>query len=193
VASDVTNPLTGPQGAARVYGPQKGATPEQTEELERGLALLAGVIRARLGMDVDGLPGAGAAGGLGAGLVAFLGASIRSGVETVIEAVHLAERMAGSRLVFTGEGRLDGQTAHGKTVAGVAALAARHGVPVVALAGTLAPGYEELHDRGVTCAFSIVDGPMDLARAMADAPALLARAAGAAVRLWCAAGGCADA
>jgi len=193
VASDVTNPLTGPDGAARIYAPQKGATPEQTERLERGLRSLAEVVRARLDLEVDGLPGAGAAGGLGAGLVAFLGARIRSGVDTVMEAVRLAERMRGSRLVVTGEGRLDGQTAHGKTVAGVAALAAGQGVPVVALAGSLGPGCEALYRRGVTCAFAIVDGPMDRIAAMGDAPALLERAAESVLRLWLSAGGGEDA
>ncbi|NLW49799.1 MAG: glycerate kinase [Candidatus Brocadiaceae bacterium] len=189
VASDVTNPLTGPLGAALVFGPQKGATPEQARQLDRGLASLARLIETQLGVAVDALPGAGAAGGLGAGLVAFLGARIRSGVETVIEVARLDERMQGSALVLTGEGRLDGQTVHGKTVAGVAAAAARHGIPVVALAGSLQPGYEALYGRGVVCALSIVDRPMDLAAAMADAPGLLERAAESVVRLWSAAGG----
>ena len=189
VASDVTNPLTGPDGAARTYAPQKGATLEQVEQLEAGLRSLAEVIRKRLGVDVEALPGAGAAGGLGAGLAAFLGASIRSGVRTVMEAVRLEERMAGSELAFTGEGRLDGQTAFGKTVAGVACVAARLGVPLVALAGSLAEGFEALYPHGVTAAFSIMDRPMDLDAARAGTAALLAQAAESVCRLWLSARG----
>jgi glycerate kinase len=189
VACDVTNPLTGPDGAARVYGPQKGATPGQVEALEKGLANLAGVIRWRLGKDVADLPGAGAAGGLGAGLVAFLGAERRSGVETVMTAVRLRERMAGADLVITAEGRLDGQSAFGKATSGVIRTASELGVPAVALAGSLGPGYEKLHAMGLCAAFAIVDRPMDLPAAMADAGPLLERAAESLLRLWIAARG----
>jgi len=189
VASDVVNPLSGPHGAARVYGPQKGATPEQVEELERGLANLADVIRRRLGKAVADLPGAGAAGGLGAGLVAFLGAELRSGVGTVIEAVRLREKMAGADLAITAEGRLDGQSAFGKATAGVIATARRLGVPVVALAGSLGTGYEELYGQGLCAAMPIVDGPMDMSEAMGRAAELLERAAESLMRLWLAARG----
>ena len=189
VACDVTNPLTGPEGAARIYGPQKGAAPAQVEELERGLANLAGVIRARLGVDVSNLPGAGAAGGLGAGLAAFLGARLRSGVETVLPAVGLAEKMAGSDLVITAEGRVDGSSAFGKATAGVAAVAAEQGVPVVVLAGSIGDGCEALYERGVRAVFSIVDRPIELADALRDAGPLMERAAESVLRLWLAAGG----
>ena len=137
------------------------------------------------------LPGAGAAGGLGAGLVAFLGAEMRSGVETVMAAVRLRERMAGADLVISAEGRLDGQSAFGKATAGVVRTAHELGVPAVALAGSLGPGYEKLHEMGLCAAFAIVDRPMDLAAAMAEAEPLLERAAESVMRLWLAArGGC---
>ncbi len=189
VASDVTNPLTGPDGAAHTYGPQKGATPEQVLELEQGLASLAEVIRRRLGLQVADLRGAGAAGGLGAGLVAFLGARMHSGVETVMEAVRLRERMEGSDLLFTAEGRIDGQSVFGKTIAGVAAAAAEQGIPVVALAGSVGADYESIYSCGVCAVFPIVDGPMDLQAALEGADRLLERSAASVLRLWRAAGG----
>jgi glycerate kinase len=184
VAADVTNPLTGLNGAARTYGPQKGATPEQVEALERGLVALADLIRCKLGIDVAGLPGAGAAGGLGAGLVAFLGAHICRGVETVMEAVRLGERMAGSGLVITAEGRIDWQSAFGKTIAGVASAARAQGIPVVALAGALGPGYETIYPCGVSAVFSIVNRPMEIQEAMEKADELLETAAESVLRLW---------
>ena len=190
IASDVTNPLVGADGAARVYGPQKGADAAQVEELERGLARLAGVIEARLGVRVADMPGAGAAGGLGAGLVAFLGARMASGVHTVMEAVRLADRMRGSDLVITAEGRLDGQSAFGKTIAGVAEVAAAQGIPVVALAGSVGPGAERIHDCGVSAVFCIADGPLTLQDAMDRAAQLLGRTAEAVTRLWLAGGSC---
>ena len=187
VACDVTNPLTGPDGAARVYGPQKGATPEQVAELERGLAGLARVIEQRLGVQVADLPGAGAAGGLGAGLVAFLGARLQSGVVTVLAAVGLREKMAGSDLVITAEGRVDAQSAFGKAPAGVAAAAAEAGIPAVVLAGSLGPGYEALYAHGVCGVFPIVDRPMPLQEALEQAEGLLEHAAESVLRLWLAA------
>lgn len=188
VASDVTNPLTGPDGAAYTYAPQKGATPEQTERLEQGLFGLAELIRGKLGVDVVRLPGAGAAGGLGAGLVAFLGARLRRGVETVMEAVQLRQRMAGSSLVVTAEGQIDWQSAFGKTAAGVASAAAELGIPTVALAGSLGPGYERIYASGVCAVFSIVGRPMDLRTALDEADVLLAGAAESMMRLWLAGG-----
>jgi glycerate kinase len=139
VASDVTNPLTGPSGASAVYGPQKGATPEMVAELDAALQHFAGIIYRDLGVDVEQLPGAGAAGGLGAGLVAFTGARLRPGAEMVMEALRLDERLAGAQLVITGEGRLDSQTARfGKGPAAVARHARQAGIPVVALGGSVA-------------------------------------------------------
>lgn len=140
VACDVTNPLCGPRGAAAVYGPQKGATPEMVRCLDENLAHFADVIARDIGKDVRDIPGAGAAGGLGAGLVAFCHATTRPGVEIVIDAVHLRERLAGADLVITGEGRLDRQSMMGKLIAGVGRAGQLAGVPVVALVGSVGEG-----------------------------------------------------
>jgi len=178
VGCDVTNPLLGPQGAARVFGPQKGATPEMVEHLEQGLARLAEVMVRDLGVDPANEPGAGAAGGLGAGLAAFVGARLRRGVDLVMEQIGLREKMAGADLVITGEGRTDGQSAAGKVCAGVGALAARCGIPCVVLSGTLEPPLDALFAEGVTAAFSICRGPETLEEALAHAGERLAAAAG---------------
>jgi glycerate kinase len=135
VACDVDNPLTGPEGASAVYGPQKGATPEDVALLDGALAHLADVLRRDLGVDVRDVPGAGAAGGLGAGLVAFLGAELRPGVDVVMDAVGFADRLALADLAVTGEGRLDAQSLHGKVPAGVLRAARAAGVPALILCG----------------------------------------------------------
>jgi glycerate 2-kinase len=165
VASDVNNPLTGKEGAAAVFGPQKGATPSQVEELDRGLANLGVVVERDIGIDVRALAGGGAAGGLGAGLAAFCGARIASGVDLVAEVVGLADLIKGADLVLTGEGSYDDQTARGKTPAGVARIAAEQGVPAVILAGRIQPGAET---AGVPV-FCVLPGPMGLDEAMRDA------------------------
>lgn len=134
-ATDVDNPLTGPMGASAVYGPQKGATPADVALLDRALAHLAAVIYRDLGLDIRHVPGAGAAGGLGAGLVAFLGARLRRGVDVVMEALRLEERMEGVDLVVTGEGTFDRQSLAGKAPAGVLRLAHSNRVPAVVLCG----------------------------------------------------------
>jgi glycerate kinase len=135
--SDVTNPLLGENGAARVFGPQKGATPEMVAILERNLAHFARVVEKDLGTQVDNIPGAGAAGGLGAGIAAFLGGDIQSGVGALVELVGLREKVRGADLVITGEGKLDRQTGTGKAPMGVAKVASELGVPVVAICGSL--------------------------------------------------------
>ena len=140
VACDVTNPLTGPNGAAAVYGPQKGATDEVVEQLERGLAHLAELILRKTGLDVANMPGAGAAGGLGAGLVAFAGATLASGYDIIAEAVALRRRLSGADLCITGEGKLDSQSGAGKTACGVARAAAEAGVPVICIPGQAEAG-----------------------------------------------------
>lgn len=175
VACDVTNPLTGPEGAAAVYGPQKGATPDMVDTLDRALSHYAAVIRDQLGIDVAGAKGAGAAGGLGAGLMAFLKASLRPGVEIVIEATRLADRVAGADLVVTGEGRLDSQTRMGKTPMGVAMVAQELGVPVIGVAGQVAGDADILHDLGFAALIGITDGPMTLAESVRSAERLLKR------------------
>jgi glycerate kinase len=141
-ATDVRNPLCGPQGAAAVYGPQKGADAAAVAELDAALRRFAGVVRRDLGVDVLDLPGAGAAGGLGAGAVAFLGASLRPGAEVAAEAIGLEARIEAADVVITGEGRLDGQTPFGKAPAYVAGLARAAGKPVACLPGSLGPGHE---------------------------------------------------
>ncbi len=182
VASDVNNPLVGQRGASRIFGPQKGATPAMVEQLEAGLARLAEKMAEQLGQDIKGVPGAGAAGGLGAGLVGFLAGRLRSGVELVIEAVGLADRLAGAQLCITGEGKLDSQTAHGKTVAGVGRLARRLKVPAVALAGQIGPGAQQVLSEGIVEYLAIKPESMSVQESMARAPELLADAAEEVVR-----------
>jgi glycerate kinase len=184
VASDVDNPLIGPRGAARVYAPQKGATPQMVESLEANLTRLADVVERDLDVQVRDLPGAGAAGGLGAGLVAFLGAALRPGVELVIEAVHLDEALAGADLALVGEGQLDGQTAFGKVPVGVARVAAKQDIPVVALAGALGDGWEAVLDEGITACLPIADGPMGREASYKRASELLTRTAEQVTRLF---------
>lgn len=184
VACDVDNPLCGPRGASHVFGPQKGATPEQVRQLDDALARFADVCAATLGRDAREAPGSGAAGGIGFAARTFLGAAFRPGIELVAEVGGLEQAVIGADLVITGEGRLDEQTLHGKTPMGVAGIAKRHGVPVVALAGTLGEGYERLYGHGIDAAFSLAPGPISLAAALADAPVLLRRRAADIARLW---------
>lgn len=186
-ATDVRNPLCGPQGASAVYGPQKGATPADVAELDAALRRYAAVLRRDLGVTVADLPGAGAAGGLGAALVAFLGATLRSGFDLVADVVRLEPRLARADLVVTGEGCLDGQSLFGKTTVGVARLARRHGVPVVALCGALGEGWEQALAEGLTAAWSIAPGPATLPELEAQAAPLLASAAAQVARLFAAA------
>jgi glycerate kinase len=142
VACDVDNPLCGPRGAAAVYGPQKGATPEQVQALDRNLACLADIIERDLGKNVRDFPGAGAAGGMGAGLAAFLDARLDRGIRIVMDAVRFEERIHGADLIITGEGRLDRQSMMGKVIAGVGRAGKAAGVPVVALVGCIGEGAE---------------------------------------------------
>jgi glycerate kinase len=157
VASDVTNPLTGPQGASFVYGPQKGADDEAVRELDRALAHLAEVIERDLGKRVAGVAGAGAAGGAGAGLIAFLGARLVPGAPLVVDASGFDETLHGARLVITGEGRVDAQTAYGKAPGEVAKRAHAAGIPVLLLAGSKGPGWESLSSMGVTSIVTLAE------------------------------------
>ncbi|MCG0240050.1 MAG: glycerate kinase [Firmicutes bacterium] len=183
VACDVDNPLCGPRGASAVYGPQKGATPEMVELLDRALGHLADVMARDLGRDVRDIPGAGAAGGLGAGLMGFLGARLRPGVEVVMEAVRLDALVEGAALVITGEGKTDGQTLAGKVPLGVARVAARKGVPVIVVSGAVTPDADRLLDHHIAALLSICEGPIALEEAMARAAELLERATARALRL----------
>jgi len=184
VASDVDNPLTGPHGASAVYGPQKGADASAVAELDRQLSRLAGIIRRDLGIDVETLPGAGAAGGLAAGLVAFAGARITSGVGAVLDAVHFAERVHDAGLCLTGEGRLDGQSLSGKTCIGVARAAAAAGVPVVALVGSVGPGADRALAAGIREVVVIGKG-LPAEESIRNAPELLTKAAAEVVARYC--------
>ena len=181
VACDVTNPLFGPNGAAVVFGPQKGATPEQVEQLDNSLRRLA----ERTGkFEAANTPGAGAAGGLGFGMLAWFGATLASGVQTVIDAVDLQSRLRQSDLCITGEGKLDEQTLHGKAPLGVARAAKNAGVPCIALAGSLGAVPEALRAQGLDAWFSICPGPMTLEQSMSEARRLLANAAANAAALF---------
>jgi glycerate kinase len=184
VAMDVNNPLCGPQGASAVFGPQKGADAQQVAELDAALAHFADVCAAATGRDERQTPGAGAAGGLGYAIKQFLGASFRPGAELVAELAGLPAALAGADLVFTGEGRMDAQTPHGKTPVGVARYAQRLGIPVFALAGSLGPGYEAVYAAGITAAFSLAPGPVTLEQACREAPKYLRQRAGDIVRAW---------
>ncbi len=167
VACDVTAPFFGPTGAAYVFAPQKGATPEMVAELDAGLAHLAGVVKKFNGADIAELPGAGAAGGLGGGFSALLGARLVSGIEMVLGAIGFADAIADADLIITGEGKLDAQTAMGKAPRGVLDAAHRAGVPVVAIGGAV-ESVDELNRQGFAAVFPIVPGPVSLERAMAE-------------------------
>jgi len=170
-ACDVDNPLTGPKGASAVFGPQKGATPEMVAQLEANLAHYAGLISRDLGLRVDQVPGAGAAGGIGAALLAFCGAQLRPGIEIVMEASGLEACVQDADLVITGEGRIDSQTIHGKTPIGVARMAKRHGKPVIGIAGCLSVDAGVVHGHGIDAVFSVLSRVGTLEDALTQAAA----------------------
>lgn len=177
VACDVTNPLTGPEGASFVYGPQKGADQQTVEMLDRALARLADVIERDLGKRVAGIPGAGAAGGTGAGLVAFLDAKLTPGAALVVDASGFDRQLKGAQLVITGEGRVDSQTAYGKAPGEVARRAQAAGVPTLLLAGSKGPGWETLSQKGVSAVVTLAEEGDNLEQLMRDADHALTRAA----------------
>jgi glycerate kinase len=166
VACDVNNPLTGPKGASTIYGPQKGATEEQIKQLDTNLAHFATIIRRDLDKEIEHIPGAGAAGGLGAGLLAFLPTVLKRGGDLVIEATKLEDEIKSADLVITGEGGINHQTIHGKTPTCVASTAKKHHVPVIALAGSLTNDYTNVYDHGIDAVFSIVPGIVSLEDAL---------------------------
>ncbi|MCW3489454.1 glycerate kinase family protein [Dethiobacter alkaliphilus] len=173
VACDVNNPLTGPTGASAIYGPQKGATAEMVAQLDESLKHYAQIILRDLNIAVEQIPGAGAAGGLGAGIMAFLGGSLRSGIDLVMDTVGFTEKLANCDLIITGEGKLDAQSAYGKVPVGVARKAKEKKVPVVVLAGSVETTAKALHQEGVTAFFSICTGPMKLEQSISQTVALL--------------------
>jgi glycerate kinase len=171
-----------------VYGPQKGAPESVARELDAALRHFATVAERQMHVRFARRPGMGAGGGMGAGVVLFLGGALRRGVELVADVVRLDERVAGADLVITGEGRIDGQTARGKTPVGVARVAKRHDVPVIALAGSLGPRYAAVYKHDIDAVFSICPGPIALAEAMADGARLLQDTVERVARLWKACG-----
>lgn len=183
-ACDVTNSLCGPNGASAIYGPQKGASPRQVERLDENLERLAAMMKRDLGVDIKDTPGAGAAGGLGAGLIAFAGAKLERGIDLVMRAAGLAETLKGAELCLTGEGSIDGSSGFGKTVSGVAETARAQGASVLAFAGKLGPGAESVLAHGVDAYFSICPGPMPVSKAMSRAEPLLESAVEQALRAY---------
>ena len=183
VASDVTNPLCGPSGASAVYGPQKGASPQQVAALDEALAHYATLLAAACGRDVANLPGAGAAGGLGAGLMAFCSARLRPGIDVRFERLGLEAQIARADLILTGEGRVDATSANGKLLSGVGRLALRHQKPVIALTGGAGEGSQALEALGIRAVVPIADGPISLEQSLTEAARLITDAAERTARL----------
>jgi glycerate kinase len=184
IASDVNNPLCGPKGASAIFGPQKGATPDQVQTLDGALNHFANVCAQTLGRDMRDAPGSGAAGGLGFAAHAWLHTTFKPGAEVVANIGGLASAVQDADLVITGEGRMDAQTLLGKTPMGVAQIAQRAGVPVIAIAGSLGNGYQALYDAGIHAAFSLASGPCTLADACQQAAVLLEDRAQDIMRVW---------
>ena len=174
VACDVQNPLLGSMGATHVYGSQKGATPQMVETLEKNMTHFAQILAQKFGINFTRIPGGGAAGGLGAGLMAFCNAEIVPGFNLISKLTLLEEHIERASLVFTAEGKIDAQTAFGKTISGVAQLGKKYRVPVIALAGTVSDDLTELHKQGLTSAFAIANQPMSLEESKTNATELLA-------------------
>jgi glycerate kinase len=184
VACDVTNPLYGTNGAAYIYGPQKGADPLMVKVLDAGLQNLAQVASKIFGKDVSDVPGAGAAGGLGAGCLWFLNAELKDGVSIVIEQSHIGDRISDADLVITGEGKVDEQTLSGKVVKGLADFCGKHNVPLAVVCGTLQITPEQARTAGMTYAVSVLNRPMDLNAAQSEAFGLVKDATFNLVRLF---------
>lgn len=177
VMCDVTNPLCGENGATYTFGKQKGGTLEILDQLESGMQHYRDVIRNTFQTDPDQIPGTGAAGGLGAALLIYLGAEMRSGIDCVLDMTNFDQWLEWTDLVVTGEGRTDWQSSFGKVMQGIGDRCARKGVPVVGLSGSLGPGYETIYEHGIDSLMTTVDGPMGLDEAMADAVMLYQKAA----------------
>jgi len=182
VACDVSNPLCGPEGASAVYGPQKGATPEMVDELDAALAHFADIVKRDIGVEIKDLAGAGAAGGLGGGMIAFLDGNLRAGVDIVLDAVGLDKQLEGADLVITGEGQLDFQTVYNKAPVGVARITKKRGIPVIAVSGSLGKGFTDVHEHGIDAVAAITTAPMSLDEASQRAAELAASAAEQAIR-----------
>lgn len=177
VMCDVTNPLCGPEGATYTYGKQKGGTPERLEELEAGMCHYRDLLKEIFGTDMDQVPGAGAAGGLGAALMAFFGGQLRSGIETVLDLIGFDKRLEGVDLVVTGEGAADWQSVFGKVMQGVGSHCKAFGIPAVAIVGSMGPGAEDIFDHGIASIMTTVNGVMPLNEALSRADELYLSAA----------------
>ncbi|MED1725220.1 glycerate kinase [Brevibacillus parabrevis] len=184
IACDVDNPFVGPNGASRVFGPQKGATPQMVLALDEHLRHFADVIKQTAGTAIHDLPGTGAAGGVAGALLAFLGGKLQSGIQIVMDTTGLARAMDGADLVISGEGQVDFQTAQGKTPCGVAQLARQCGIPVIVLAGSVGEGIEALYEKGVTAVIGITNKPLTLDEAMQNGASLLEQAAEQVMRVY---------
>ena len=174
IACDVDNPLLGPRGAARVYGPQKGADPNMVQQMEAALARLARLAQKDLGRDIASFAGSGAAGGLAAGLSLVAPINLSPGIDLVLETMNFDQHLSGASMVITAEGKIDAQSAMGKAISGVAQRARKRGIPVFALCGTVGQGHEAVYQQGISAVIPIVDGPMCLDQAMARTADLLA-------------------
>ena len=183
IACDVNNPLTGPEGASAVYGPQKGATEENVRQLDSALGVFAEVTKRDLGKDISNLEGAGAAGGLGAGMIAFVEGHLRAGVDIVLDTVNLAEKLESADLVITGEGSIDFQTVYNKAPVGVARMAKARGIPTIGISGMLGKNYQIVHNHGIDAALSIANGPISLEESLQNAPSLISEAVEESLRL----------
>jgi glycerate kinase len=184
IACDVDNPFVGPHGASAVFGPQKGASPEMVEQLDRNLNHFADLIERAQGIAIHDLPGTGAAGGLSGGILAFMNGQLESGISIISRLLGLEAEIKGADLVITGEGQVDYQTARGKTPSGVANRARKHHVPVVVLAGSVGEGIESLYEQGISAVVSILNRPMSLEKAMELTGPLLEQAAEQVVRIY---------
>ena len=183
VACDVNNPLTGPTGASAIYGPQKGATPQMVAQLDAALAHFARITRRDIGADISEVPGAGAAGGLGGGLIAFTNARLMAGVDIVLDTVNLDAFLQDADLVITGEGSIDHSTIYNKAPVGVATRAKQRGIPVVAIAGSLGNGFQDVREHGIDALAAITIAPMTLDEASERAAELIADSTEQALRL----------
>ena len=182
VACDVNNPLTGPTGASAIYGPQKGATPEMIERLDAALLHFAEVVKRDIGVEINDIPGSGAAGGLGGGMIAFTNGELRAGVDIVLDTVRLDDYLAGCNLVITGEGSMDHSTIYNKAPVGVAERAKKLGIPVVGISGSLGAGFQDVHEHGIDALAAITPGPMTLDEASERAAELISNATEQALR-----------
>jgi glycerate kinase len=181
-ACDVNNPLCGEEGASYVYGPQKGANKEIANRLDSNLEWFAKLIKEQLGKEIKDLPGAGAAGGLGGGVVAFLNGELKKGIDIVVELTGLKKKIEGADLVITGEGMIDYQTAFGKTPFGVAQTAKKQNIPVIAIAGSLGQDYQTLYQKGFDGIYSIINKPMSLEEAIRNGAKLVEEATESIIR-----------